>query len=359
MVGRLRFAASFFFLLLVLILPAFSQARILVAATGTPSDPKLSSVLERAAMLAAQQSGLAATAWARSGAAAGSAGSLTRDAEAIGAQFLLTIRFTEEGGSVTMAMSLARVGGSAPLLTRTADFPFDLDLDARVTDAAHQLLVDPGVEAALRRAEKEAAPFGRPAPGARVGRTAEPGAAREQAAGGPAAAPAPGRTPQVAGKWSPVFSGQAAPLLLIGSGSDYFRYGAAALFFGGVRFPNRSMTIETGLHVGAARIFPIPVLPQATVYTFLGGPEVAIGTSPDAALGAGIRAGGGAAVITLQLPGASLLAKTVPFVDGGVSMTLRAVGPLHVGVGLGFLAIFEGGYPIMGVAPALLVGTGL
>ena len=334
MVGRLRFAGSVFFFLLVFILPAFSQARILVAATGTPSDPKLSSVLERAAMLAAQQSGFAATAWAQPGAAEGSAGSLTRDAEAIGAQFLLTIRFTEEGGSVTTAMSLARVGGSAPLLTRTAGFPFDLDLDARVTAAAHELLVDPGVEAALRRAEREAAPSGRPA------------------------APAPGRTPQVARKWSPVFSGQAAPLLLIGSGSDYFRYGAAALFFGGVRFPNRSMTIETGLRVGAARIFPIPVLPQATVYTFLGGPEVAIGTSPDAALGAGIRAGGGAAVITLQLPGASLLAKTVPFVDGGVSMTLRALGPLHVGVDLGFLAIFEGGYPIMGVAPALLVGTG-
>lgn len=351
--GDLRFLGVIALFSLIAVGAAYPDIKVLVAAAGSPEDPGMSTVLSRATLLAVQSEGLTGILYSGTAANSAETSSLLSAAKTEGASFLLVLRYLISGDHITLETSLLETASGSTLIVRTTAYSLDLNLDTNVTGDARLVFVDPRVEAAMRRARELAAaqpsprsPVQKGSGGQAAGRTpAEAGAAQKQ--------PAPGKP-----VWGLALSGEAAPLILIANGSSFFRYGAVGSVFGGARYALHGMTLRGGLHLGVTRLFPVSGLPAAKVYTVLGGLEIGAATSADSLVGVGLNVTGGAAVIALQMPGASVLAKTVPFAEGGLSAYLHVAKVLAIGVDVAFLAVFEGSYPLMGVAPALVVGTG-
>lgn len=317
---------------------AFSQPLVYLEAVGSPPEAKLGGVVTGTAKLELMQAGLKPVGSRTAHAPASSDRTFVLAAKESGSPFLFLVRYTSTPEAVVMDLSFVDVTKDRIVKERHETLPLSLDLDSRVASAVQRLIEDPSVREAI----------------ARVPHTPE----RAAPPGGAGTVGTPVR-PQMTERssWAFTFSGQASPLLLVGGGSTYFRYGADVSFFGGVQLPVSRISLQTGVQLGATQLFPVPGLLPGSAYLFLAGLEARVGTPPPATVRIGARAGGGAAVIMVQMQGGSPQATTVPFVDGGVAASVRIVGAVALGVELGYLAVFESEYPVMGLAPALTVGT--
>lgn len=355
MSGGVRVLGVIAFFLLFAIAAAYpAEVKVFVVAEGSPQDQGMSRVLSRAALLAVQSEGFAGVVPSGTATSPTQTPALLSEAKGKGAAFLLLLRYRTAANILTLETSLVETASGSTLSARTATHPLNLNLDSGVTADARIVFADPRAAAAMKRARELASAAQRPSGS---GASAKPSG--EQAG---ATAPKPGEAQGHREPEKPALglalSGQGAPLILIGNGSSFFRYGALGTVFGGARYPLSGITLHGGLQVGVAGLFPVPGLPAAKVYTVLSGLEIGAATPTGSLVGVGLNATGGAAVIALQMPGAPLLAKTVPFVEGGVAAYVHVTKRLAIGIDVAFLAVFEGSYPIMGLAPALVVGTG-
>ncbi len=316
-------------------LAGFAQPQVYLDSLGSPQQATLRGVVDGAAKLELERAGLKAL--VVGGAADLSDAAVVRAARRSGSPFLLLVRYRTESDTVALAASFIDAGSGRSLQERKESLAVDLNLDAHVAAAVRSLLEDRAVQEAIEAA-----------------RRAE---ARERSARSPvrAAVLQAGGRPSGA-SWGLAAGVQVAPLFLIGGGSNYFRYGADLSLFGGVQLTVRTLSLQTGLHVGATQLFPVAGLLPGSAYLFLGGPEVRLGTA-SGAVRVAARASGGAAVIMVRMDGQAAQATTVPYAEGGLDASVEVMGGLALGMELDFLTAFESEYPIMGFAPSLTVGT--
>lgn len=350
---------------------AQAEPRIYLLASGTPSNPALSNVIERAAQLQLRGAGLTGVVGGRLPSVTGGPPEGATAAAQPQSSFVLSVRFRTESGKVLMDLSFADAAGGKLLDESSVAFPLDLNLDVRVGAAVKQVLASAAVRAALAAARRaadqtraassphgSASPAGGPSVQAEGGVAGKAVPARPQESGVATLAPGAASTATPAKpRWGFTASGQAAPLVLVGGASSYFRYGADLSLFAGTRLPTRGLVLQVGVKLGATELFPVSGLLPGQAYLLLAGPEVRIENGVSSPVGVAARASAGAAVILLRMAGASTQAKTVPYVDAGLSTSLRLIGTVRLGVALGYLAAFESEFPIMGFAPALEVGN--
>ncbi len=369
-----RFAASarlpVFFCTLVLVAGAgFAQTRILVAVNGNSSDPRLAAIVSRTAALEAERSGL--TAVTREGAQGSSApGDLTAAARNAGAPVLLRATYQEQSAGLELKMALIRVDGGSTIGETAVSLEINLDLDARLSAVFHTFFTSSSVadylktvaqaepQTAARSAPEPVAPPAATRPASPAPKaespptpTTTPTPARPQTT--PTAPPAPQTVPETRAVSGFTFSIGGAPLLLVGTASDIFRYGIRIDASAEYRFPLLHAVASTGLEIGATRIFPVSDAVQGTVYVMSAGPVFRIGTSGDSPASVFLKLTGGPAVLTAQVSGGQLLAKTLISAEGALSARLRLGPRLLLSADIGYLTVFEPSSPVMGLVPGI------
>ena len=96
--------------------------------------------------------------------------------------------------------------------------------------------------------------------------------------------------------------------------------------------------------MGKAHFYVIPV-----------GIEILYGTRTGSAIDFFTHVAGGPAVFAAKLTSGESLAKVIPFVTGGVGITLSLFDSLGISVEAGYACYFDSPDPIMGFTPALSV----
>lgn len=337
-----RFAILLFFFL-VTGLAAYGEVTVIVVSLGNPQDPGLSHVISSSAAVQLQQAGLAASSGTAAGGATAGAG-----AKPNAAAFALFISYSRKGGQLALELSFRDTHTGKTISAFGKTVPFDLNLDTSVSQLVKALIARPEVVDAIKRAEQaaqaqvaKAAPTPAPSGGALPVETIPPRTAPAAAAGA---------------RWRFVADLHGAPMILVGTASNYFRYGADVSVFTALRLPPQKLSVETGLQVSASQLFSVFGSSDGRVYALSAGPEVRIGNAPGSPAHIGLTASGGASVILAQPAGAGFLAKTDPYVGAGINATMKIFRSVTLGVEIGSRVIFEERYPIVAVLPALAVG---
>lgn len=330
------FVLQFVLLGIVLGPTAYGEPRAVLEVKGKPEDLRLSEIVARSAAIEAQKAGLALL---LKGATVLPATPGTPAADST-AEYLLETSFDTSDDTVALAIRLYSADRKNQIAEAQATFPIRLDLDAGLATEFHSFFLKPEVRKAIAAAA-EASP---------------PGVSPQSP---PKAQPTPGTAPPVAVTpdytvrpgFTLAFSG--APFLLVGSASDYFRYGVRVEAAGGYRFELLHLSAQAQLEVGVVRIFPVPELPQGSVYVVSASAAFQIGTPSNARTSVAFKVAGGPAALTEQLPGGPLRAKTVLSLEGTLNGRVRLSRSLLIGADIGYLTIFESATPVMGIVPGI------
>lgn len=359
-------AASGLLLLFLCAGPAFAGASIAVATVGNPPDPSLSKVVGRAAAVQLQHDGISVPR-VSDVSGASSTSQLKRFTRSSHGDFFLLLSYTQSNAQVRLGLTLRDARSWKIVGSDVRSVPFDLNLDSHVADTVARLLSQPGVESALASISAAPSSSGKTSsPSTSAGSPAEGGghstAPAKRAPGAPSGksqrggAVAGAEVPSGPGRVRFAAALRGAPLILVGNASNYFRYGGGVSLFAGVRVPFSAFALEGGALAGAGELFPAVGLSAGKAYTFWGGAEVGIGTPDRFPVRLGLRVASGAAVILAEPTGSPAEAKTDLFASGGVNATLDIVGALRLGIELNTLVVFETRYPIIAIAPSLVIG---
>lgn len=300
-------------------------------------------------------------------------------------QVLLELQWIDAGEG-TLAAQASRRG------------PLDLSFDAIVADAVREILAGQGPRLANlppRAAKAEANPGRPPSRAAIEARIAdlalpEPGPEKlpevlpsgEPAAEGQAAAellaasppveelppkpvsenePAvrtPGTPPSplakpVASKLA--FSAGAAPFISTFAAAKYFAMGLSVSLSGQYRFNLRGGLVGVGLVAGAHAFQGKGDYAEADFVLIPLGPEISYGTFTGFPVDFSAHASGGPAVFVARLSGGNPLAKVVPYLTGGVSMTVSMGKVLGISIDGSYAAFFDSPTPILAYSPSLSI----
>ncbi len=329
--------------------PLFSQVTVLQVISGSAGDPRIQSIVSRTTSIELERAGLTPVIPRNDLTANPSEDIAVSAARRAEAQYLLFIHSGISGDSLYLEMSLTRVRDRKRIGADNRTLPIDINLDNTLAFAIRSFLEDKSIVAEVRAAQEANPGKGGPVP-------AEAPPVPVPKISGPGRVESLPRSTEEKSSAGFSFDAGVAPLLLVGTASDYFRYGLAFGLSFGYSFPVFGLAAAVGVDAGAIRIFPIPELPQGTVYAFSAGPSLQLGTPARAKVSLMLRVTPAASVLTVQLPNGPLLAKTIPSIESDLAARLRVAPAWVVGMRLGFIAIFEPRYPIMGFMPAVFVG---
>jgi len=322
-------------LLIFALAPVYPEVRVLLQTRGLDSDPRLAGIVERTVAIELERVGLTPL---QNEQPAGDTQLLFKRASELDAAFLMIVKGELANSALKVQMNLFRIRGRTELGERTGSFPLGIELDRHILDTVHSLVQEEGVRAEIEAAVEHD--------------LSQSERGKKEAETAPVPTVASEQTESVRGF---EFGAGAAPVILVGRSSDYFRYGVAVDFSALYGFRLFGVPAAVGADVTGSRIFPASGLPRGTVYTIGGGPSLQLATSPLQDQRIALRVTTGAAALTARLPDGPLLAKTVMFSRADVRAELRIAPRISVGALVGFLVVFEKDYPVMGVVPGIVV----
>ena len=151
------------------------------------------------------------------------------------------------------------------------------------------------------------------------------------------------------------FAAGAAPFISTFTAAKYFAMGLSVTLAGQyrLRMPGGFLGLggTTGVHVfegkgdyASAQFYLVPL-----------GPDVWYGTLTGSPIDFFAHVNGGAAVFLATPSGGNTLAKVVPYVQGGVGMTVSIAKAVGFSIESSYAAYFDSPYPIMVYTPSILV----
>ena len=255
-----------------------------------------------------------------------------RNALRDGVPLMLTVDFTVEGSTVILQFALLDTRSAKLLSAAELRSPLDFDLDARIARAARELIASAG-----------------------LGQRASATARIEGVGPGPVEPTVESVVIEPRRAVGPEFGVLTGGFLVLGSASDFFRFGLSGSLSGGY-LPAAWRGVGVGARASALRMFGVEGLVGGDLYVFAGGPDIQLGTAYRAPARLSLRVSGGPAVLMVVRDDRTM-AKTVPYVDGAVVARLPFGSWLALGLELAALVAFEPGAPIFTVSPSLVVSV--
>jgi hypothetical protein len=332
--------------LLILPLPSYAQARILIESRFQTGGEDLSGIVERCAALAAGREGFEAIYSGENPDGAASAAVLRCDSSLDQGDYSLSLALFAPGEDQT---ALAEAGLSGRL---------SLDFDDRLIAAVCELISAASLEPSRERAavtdsEPEAPldesldaepPDAEPEPVALVVRSpVSPAPSIPSPVGARVDRASPSRF---------ALSFASAPLFVLGAASDYFRYGIDSSCFFGLRFNHSAVELEAGLRAGYDLVYSAGQV-EGELHLASLGVELKGIWPAEAPFSLRLRAGGGPLYLAAASESAGLLGKVLPFCAAGLGLDFRPSAGFTLGLEAGLLAVFERSLPLFALAPGL------
>ena len=151
------------------------------------------------------------------------------------------------------------------------------------------------------------------------------------------------------------FSLGSAPFIATFSALNYFPLGLSASLTGRYQVPAPGGLVGFGPTVGVSGFHGKGSYAQADFYVIPMGIDVMYGTRTGSLLDFFAHAAGGPAVFTAMVASGDTLAKVIPYVSGGVGISLSLFESLGISLEGGYTCFFDSPDPIMGFAPALSI----
>lgn len=322
------------------------ETRMLVSFSGPEAKSELGAIMDRDMAVELDRAGLTVVS-GRGAATAAEAGEI---------RYGFSCVATGDKDWISLSIALSdRLSGKI-LASAVLDEPVTLELDARLAAAVRRMLAEAGLDKLPPRSEAKPTVVGA------VG--GKPRATKAASDGVPAAAVSampPGSEVRSAAivperRTGPSLQFHAAPLLIVGGGSDYFQYGAdISVFLGGERRLG-DLSLGGGLRADVARIFPTLAPGQGYVYLSSFGLEGRLIAPATGGFRFFVRAAGGPCLVAASPDSSSTELKLLP--QGSSSLGLRLGDPesFTLDVDLGFYALFEREVPLMAFMPGLAAG---
>ena len=165
----------------------------------------------------------------------------------------------------------------------------------------------------------------------------------------------PGDTKEVQRFPRLAFSLGSAPFIATFSALNYFPLGLSASLSGRYQVPAAGGMFAFGPTAGISGFHGKGSYAQADFYVIPIGLDVLYGTRTGSVLDFFAHVNGGPAIFTAKLATGEMLAKMIPYVSGGVGISLSLFDSLGISLEGGYTCFFDSPDPIMGFAPALSV----
>ena len=146
-----------------------------------------------------------------------------------------------------------------------------------------------------------------------------------------------------------------APFIATFQALNYFPLGLSASLTGRYQTPAAGGLFAFGPTVGVSGFHGKGSYAEADFYVIPIGIDVLYGTRTGSLLDFFAHVAGGPAIFTANLTSGETLAKVIPYVSGGVGITLSLFDSLGISLEGGYTCFFDSPDPIMGFAPSLSV----
>ncbi|MDA8424734.1 MAG: hypothetical protein M0Z80_01235 [Treponema sp.] len=319
---------------------------MLVSFSGPQSTSELGAIMDRDMTVELDRAGLTIVSGRGAEAAAGAGG----------IPYGFTCVAAGDKDVVRLSIALSDRASGRILASAELSEPVTLELDSRLAAVVRRMLAQAGLD--------KLPPHGEAKPAALGAVEGKPRATKAASAAVPAAtvsAMPPGSDIRSAtivpeGRAGPSLQVHAAPLLIVGGGSDYFQYGAdVSLFVGGDRrFGN--LSLGGGLRTDVARIFPAAAPGQGYVYLSTFGLEGRLTAPATGGFRFFVRAAGGPCLVAASPDSSSAELKVLPQATSSLGLSLGHPEGFTLDVDLGFYALFEREIPLMAFMPGLAAG---
>jgi hypothetical protein len=180
--------------------------------------------------------------------------------------------------------------------------------------------------------------------------SAQSSPARENAAAAPVADERPLREPRLAPL---AFSLGSAPFIATFSALNYFPLGLALSLSGRYQIRAPGGLIGLGIASGVSGFHGKGAYSQADFYVIPIGVDLLYGTRTGSRIDFFAYVRGGPAVFTARLSTGEFLAKVIPFVAGGVGISVLVFDPFGLSLDGSYTCFFDSPDPIMGFTPSL------
>jgi hypothetical protein len=154
------------------------------------------------------------------------------------------------------------------------------------------------------------------------------------------------------------FSCSMAGITLFGDITRFIHYGISSSLGAGCSWRNETWNIMLGGRLTAASFFNDTGILGGPFYMLFLGPDVLFGTGKTFSYDIAMRISAGAAILAVAGTD-TLLAKTVPYADAGVSITIPIGSGFSIGLGVEALVIFDSDMIIAGASTGLVIGMEL
>ena len=262
-----------------------------------------------------------------------------RLAQAAEADFALVGTYALQNRQVLLEIQWIDVGEGSLSTQASRRGPLDLSFDAIVADAVREILSGQAERLGSlppRKAKAEAHPA--------VPLTSAGVQARIAELALPVGEPVPRKIALSAG---------AAPFISTFNAAKYFAMGLSVTLAGQYRFRVPGGLVGFGLATGAHAFQGKGDYAQANFVLVPVGPEAAYGTLTGSPIDFFIHVNAGPAVFITQPSGGNLLAKVVPYLMGGVGMTVSMAKALGISIDGSYAVFFDSPAPIMAYTPSI------
>jgi hypothetical protein len=256
------------------------------------------------------------------------------------ADFALWGTYVQNGTTIELSARWLDAGGIRTPGQARRSGVLDVSFDALVTGLVDEIMEGQRQNiAALPPAPVAAAPPQAPAPQA-------PRAPRAEAAAEPRVSPL-------------AFSLGASPFIATFAALNYFPLGVSATLTGRYQVRAAGGLFGIGATTGLSGFTGKGLYAQADFSVVPIGLDVMYGTTTGSAVDFYAHLGGGPAIFSARLTTGESLSKVIPFITGGVGVSVKLFEVLALSLEAGYTCFFDSPDPIAGFAPALLVGLSL
>ena len=143
-------------------------------------------------------------------------------------------------------------------------------------------------------------------------------------------------------------------LVVIGDGTEFFRYGATGAASAGYTPTGGRIAVTYGGRAAFSHVFTDTGVSGGTVFVTTVGPEIQVGTAFREPARSAVRLSTGAAVVTVRTDDRTLN-KTVPYAEVGGNSRIPLGGHFSIGGEVSLKTIFEGSLPLIGLSTTLFI----
>lgn len=170
----------------------------------------------------------------------------------------------------------------------------------------------------------------------------------------PAPAPEPESPAEPARVSGLELSLRGSALVVIGDGTEFFRYGATGAASAGYTPPGGRIAVTYGGRAAFSHVFTDTGVSGGTVFVTTVGPEIQVGTAFREPARSAVRLSAGAAVVTVRTDDRTMH-KTVPYAEVGGNSRIPFGERFSIGGEVSLKSIFEGSLPLIGLSTTLFI----